>query len=482
MPEARLPQFNPYPTYRQSALEWLGMIPAHWAEERAKYFFREVDERSSTGDEQLMSVSHVTGVTPRKQNVTMFMAESNIGHKICRPGDLVINTMWAWMAALGVAKQVGLVSPSYAVYRPRRPAALEPRFVDYLLRTEPYGSEYLCRSTGIRKSRLRLYPDHFLRIPVACPPPSEQRHIADFLDAHGRLVQRYIRNRRRLIDVLNERQQRIIDRLMTRGTDPAAALRPSGIDWLGKVPAHWDVLKLKRVARIDPSRSESVHLRDSDVPAVFLPMERISTDGQIDASDQRPVRSLWQGFTYFRRNDVILAKITPCFQNGKGACLSQLPTPIGFGTTELIVLRAGSRVVPEFLRRVTCLSAFRRFGVESMTGAAGQQRVSLDFVANFPAPMPPIEEQDEILRAVSAQLANAERAVADAERGIDLVREYRTRFISEVVTGKIDVRGRTAPEATVAAATAQVEVEEIDEELGGVDEAVLVEEAADADD
>ncbi len=96
---------NPYPAYKNSRLAWLGKIPAHWQEKRAKYFLGEIDERSKSGEEELLSVSHVTGVTPRSQkNVTMFMAESYAGHKSCRPGDLVVNTMWAWMAALGVPR------------------------------------------------------------------------------------------------------------------------------------------------------------------------------------------------------------------------------------------------------------------------------------------------------------------------------------------------------------------------------------------
>ncbi len=101
-------------------MSWVGSIPAHWPEKRAKYYFKEIDERSQTGDEEMLSVSHITGVTPRSQkNVTMFKAESNVGQKRCQPGDLVINTMWAWMSALGVSNHDGIVSPAYGVYRPR---------------------------------------------------------------------------------------------------------------------------------------------------------------------------------------------------------------------------------------------------------------------------------------------------------------------------------------------------------------------------
>lgn len=109
-----------------------------------------------------MSVSHITGVTPRSQKtVTMFLAESNVGYKVCRPNDVVINTLWAWMAALGVAKQTGIVSPAYGVYRPLAAGCFMPRYADLLLRTPMYAAEYLRRSTGVNSSRLRLYPEQF---------------------------------------------------------------------------------------------------------------------------------------------------------------------------------------------------------------------------------------------------------------------------------------------------------------------------------
>jgi len=107
----------PYTKNKNSKVNWIGTIPEHWPEKRAKYYFKEVDQRSQTGEEEMLSISHITGVTPRSQkNVTMFKAESNAGQKMCQPGDLVINTMWAWMSALGVSNHHGIVSPSYGVY------------------------------------------------------------------------------------------------------------------------------------------------------------------------------------------------------------------------------------------------------------------------------------------------------------------------------------------------------------------------------
>jgi type I restriction enzyme S subunit len=438
-------ELKPYPEYRESTLAAMGSIPAHWNELRAKYLYREVDERSATGEEVLCSVSHKTGVTPRMASVTMFLAESTVGHKICRPNDVVINTLWAWMAALGVAKQIGLVSPAYGVYRPLADSQLLPAFADQILRTPPYKREYMARSTGVNASRLRLYPESFLRIPILFPPPAEQAGIVRFLGAVDRKVNRFIRAKRRLIEVLTEQKQAIITHAVTKGLNPHAPLKPSGIDWLGDVPEHWEVLKLKRIASINPSRAESFHLRDSEEPAVFLPMERVTAEGAVDASQRQSVRSLWKGFTYFRRCDVVVAKITPCFENGKGACLDELPTEIGFGTTEFIVLRAGPLVDAAFLYQLTMLTQFRQLGVESMTGSAGQQRVSSDFVANFVVAIPPLDEQHAIVSHVREGVATTfDAAIVRARREIDLIREYRTRLVADVVTGKVDVRAAAA--------------------------------------
>ena len=173
---------RPYPIYKDSGVEWLQAVPGHWDVRPAKWHLREVDERSVTGAEEVLSVSHLTGVTPRSEKtVTMFEAESNVGHKLCEPGDVVVNTMWAWMGALGIAQQRGLVSPSYAVYRPMNESSLERRYAELVLRSEALRGEFVRRSTGIRSSRLRLYPDSFLRIRLIAPPPEEQSAIADFV-------------------------------------------------------------------------------------------------------------------------------------------------------------------------------------------------------------------------------------------------------------------------------------------------------------
>ena len=227
---------RPYPAYRDSGVEWLGDVPEHWEVRAAKWYFREADDRSMAGSEELLSVSHITGVTPRseKQNVTMFMAESHVGYKVCAPGDMVVNTMWAWMAALGIARQTGIVSPSYAVYRPHRSSRLNGEYADMLLRTAAYQNEYRCRSTGIRSSRLRLYPEEFLRISLLCPPPEEQGAMVEFVKRAAETTVRYIDRTHDQIARLEDYRGQLVADVVTGKLDVReAAARLSEVDSLG---------------------------------------------------------------------------------------------------------------------------------------------------------------------------------------------------------------------------------------------------------
>ena len=165
---------------RDSGIPWLGEIPAHWETERARWLFRERDERSDTGEEELLTVSHLTGVTPRSEkDVSMFEAETTKGYKICLSGDLVINTLWAWMGAMGVSPVDGIVSPAYNVYEPR--AHLDPSYVDAFVRLSVFAQEVTRYSKGVWSSRLRLYPEGFYAVSLPVPPLSEQREIVAYI-------------------------------------------------------------------------------------------------------------------------------------------------------------------------------------------------------------------------------------------------------------------------------------------------------------
>ena len=163
-------------------MEWIGEIPEGWEVNRVKTFFRDVDERSENGNEELLTVSHLTGVSRRSEkDVNMFMAESLEGYKKCLPNDLVINTMWTWIGALGFTKEAGIVSPSYNVYRSIN-QKVDPRYFDLLFRSKPCVAEIVRFSKGIWSSRLRLYPEEFYEIRIAVPLIQEQKELSVFVE------------------------------------------------------------------------------------------------------------------------------------------------------------------------------------------------------------------------------------------------------------------------------------------------------------
>lgn len=167
---------NPAASLRPSGIDWLGDIPAHWDVERSRWLFKERDERSATGEEEMLTVSHLTGVTPRSEkDVNMFEAETTAGYKLCFTGDLAINTLWAWMGAMGTARVDGIVSPAYNVYTPG--ARLIPDYVDALVRIPVFAQEVTRYSKGVWSSRLRLYPEGFFETFWPVPPLEEQREI-----------------------------------------------------------------------------------------------------------------------------------------------------------------------------------------------------------------------------------------------------------------------------------------------------------------
>ncbi|WP_107666675.1 restriction endonuclease subunit S [Cyanothece sp. BG0011] len=207
---------NPNVPMRYSGIEWLGDIPEHWEVKRAKYLLKEIDERSQTGKEELLSVSHLTGVTPRSEkNVTMFMAEDYTGSKTCQKDDLVINIMWAWMGALGVSDRTGIISSSYAVFRQYNSKAFDSWYLENLLRSTAYIAQYNKLSTGLRASRLRLYSDVFLRLPLKIPPRKEQEKIKVVVTEKLKNIDRIINQIQQQIEKLKELKQILISNAVT---------------------------------------------------------------------------------------------------------------------------------------------------------------------------------------------------------------------------------------------------------------------------
>lgn len=205
---------DPHAPLRDSGIPWLGPIPAHWRIERAKWMFRERDQRSQTGEDEMLTVSHLTGVTPRSEkDVNMFEAETTEGYKLCQQGDLVINTLWAWMGAMGVAPIAGIVSPAYNVYTPG--PDLEPDYVDAMVRLPIFAQEVTRYSKGVWSSRLRLYPEGFFETVLPVPPSAEQKDIVAFIRLEITKIKNLGSTTERTIELLRERRSALIAAAVT---------------------------------------------------------------------------------------------------------------------------------------------------------------------------------------------------------------------------------------------------------------------------
>jgi hypothetical protein len=212
--------------------------------------------------------------------------------------------------------------------------------------------------------------------------------------------------------------------------------KDSGVEWIGEMPEGWEVRKLKYSVTVNPPK-EDINKSLSEL-VVFLPMEKVGEDGKIDCSIRKPISELYNGFTFFRKNDVIIAKITPCFENGKGAILNALPTDFGFGSTEFHVLRVKTDIDSRYLYYITKSEQFMKIGEAFMSGAAGQKRVPANFISDYPLVSPILGIQSKIADYLDRKTAEIDKLIAQKERLIELYEEKKVTIINQAVTKGID--------------------------------------------
>jgi type I restriction enzyme S subunit len=439
-------ELKPYPAMKDSGVAWLGELPAHWAVRRLKYLLRERDLRSSTGTEQLLRVSQFTGVTERRRadggEEPDTRAESLAGYKLVEPEDLVVNIMLAWNGSMGVSRFSGIASPAYCVYR--FSASAQPWYFHHLLRSPAYKARIKAVSTGVVESRLRLYSDDLYRLEGLLPPVTEQAAIVRFLDHADRRIRRYIRAKQKLIKLLEEQKQAIIHRAVTRGLDPNARLKPSGVEWLGDVPEHWELFRVKQVARV--LRGKFTHRPRND-PSLY--------DGQYPFIQTGEVARAGKSITGFRQTlnerGLAVSKLFPA-----GTLVMTIAANIGDVAIldfeacfpdSVVGFVPSARVERDFLYYM-----FVAMRPELLQEAPvnTQGNLNVDRIGARAFAVPPLPEQWAIVRAIESDCASLTEAIGKAQRDISLLREYRTRLIADVVTGKLDVREAAArlPEET----------------------------------
>ena len=455
---------QPYSAYKPTGVDWLGDVPEHWDVRRGKALLCPVDLRSETGGEELLTVSARRGVVPRKSaNVTMFKAESYVGYKLCWPGDLVINSLWAWAHGLGVSQHHGIVSSAYGVYRPL--PKVHDRFIHLLTRSVPFQWELQVRSKGIWVSRLQLTDEEFLRAPFPLPPLPEQRAIVRYLGYVDRRIRRYVSAKRKLIALLEEEKQAVVNQAVTRGLDPNVRLKRSGVEWLGDVPAHWETMRARFLFREVDTRSTTgreTHLSMSQalglVPSHLVKQSLISDS--------------YVGGKLCREGDLVLNRLKAHL--GVFALAKQS----GVISPDYSVFRNRGSDRMEYFLKVLRLPALRtELRVRAKGIVEGFWRLYTEDFFDIRLPVPSSGEQQAIIEYLDKTTADIDTAIARARRQIELVQEYRTRLIADVVTGKLDVREAAAQLPDEADDQDQIEEsvplsDGIDEALYDIDESV----------
>lgn len=422
--------------YRASGLAWVGDIPSHWQTRRNRFLFREVDSRSVHGQETHLSMSQVHGLVPSQSlGRKSLQSESYAGGKLVAESDLVLNRLKAHLGVFARAKQTGVISPDYSVFRSKSDVSVP--YCELLFKTPFYVAEFRRRTKGIVEGFWRLYTDDFYDVSALIPPRTEQDLIVAYLRAQDVHIARFIKTKRDLIGMLTEQKLRIIDHAVTRGLDSSVALKPSSIEWTGEVPLHWSVKPLKRWVRLNASALGEK--TDPDFEFRYLDIGSVKT-GRLAKELERlrfknaPSRAR----RILRRGDTIISTVRTYL---KAIWYINEEADDLIASTGFAVLTPGRDVEPEYLGYVIQSTAFVNRVTANSIGIA-YPAIAETVLGRFPVAMPStVTEQQAIVAHIKAESAPLDQAIEQALTEIKLIREYRDRQIADVVTGQVDVRG-----------------------------------------
>lgn len=417
---------KPYSEYKESGSMWLGAVPVTWEVRNLRTLISKRSERDRA-DLPLLSVAREKGVfvrslTDADENHNV-IPEDLSNYKVARAGNLVINKMKAWQGSMGIAPCDGIVSPAYFVFDFH---IANHAFGQRLLRSKPYIAHFGQASDGVRVGQWDLSIPGMRQIPVLVPPPDEQAAIVRFLDwANGRL-ERAIRAKRKVIALLNEQKQAIIHRAVTRGLDPSVPLKPSGIPWLGDIPQHWEVSRIKNEFRC--LNTQRVPLNSVERGAMTArTYDYYGASGVIDKVDD-----------YIFDDELLLIA-----EDGANLVLRNLPLAI-IARGKFWVNNHAHILKPRRGSILYLAHVLETLNYKPWISGAAQPKLTQDRLMSISIAVAPPEEQVTIVKQTSEQTRPLLTAISRLEREIELLREYRTRLVADVVTGKLDVREAAA--------------------------------------
>ena len=427
-----------YNEYKDSGVQWLGEIPSHWGLRRTKYVWKETDCRSEFGSEQLLSVSQYDGVREAQSDSR---SESLKGYKIVKQDELVINIMLAWLGGLGVSKHEGIVSPAYCVYKLQD--AQNPRFLHFLYRTPMYLAEFARHSTGIVPSRWRMYTDDFGEVLPLLTPLEEQNAMVAYLDNATAKIDEAIAQQQKMIDLLNERKQVIINNAVTKGLDPDVPMKDSGVDWIGEIPEHWEINKFRNLFKTRTGITfTKAQLEEEGEPVISY--------GQIHSKENwgasvNPVlirhipASLTKGkeSAIAFKGDFLFADTSEDFE-GCGNCVCiDTPEPIYAGYHTILAKRDNDEH-EQYLAYLFASSNWRG-QLRSMVNGVKVYSVTQSLLRAIIVLLPPKGEQIEIAEYITKRVVLIDAAIKRHTDRIKLLQERKQIIINDVVTGKVKV-------------------------------------------
>lgn len=466
-----IPNLEPYPAYQDSGVSWLGDIPAHWQQLPGRACLVE-KKTPNVGMQEttVLSLSYGQIVVKPPEKLHGLVPASFETYQIIEPYDIVIRPTdlqndWVSLRT-GLAKTRGIITSAYM--RLQTKGSLDPQYGHLLLHAYDLKKVFYGLGSGLRQN---LSWRDFKYLPCLVPPPDEQAAIARFLHYVNRRTRRYIRAQKKLIALLEEQKQAIIQRAVTRSLDPNVRLKPSGVDWIGEMPGHWQIASVRRLITFITSGSRGWAKFYSDNGDLFIQSGNLGRSMALDLANVHRVRvpSGAEGQRTRIAKDDVLVCVTGALTGNVAFVNEDLP-PAYVNQHVALVRPDPELILPRFLASAL-YSPFAQAQFKLTEYGGTKQGLGLDDVRNVVIFVPSVEEQHQIVAHLDAQTTCFSKLIDGVKRKIGLIREYRTRLIADVVTGKLDVRQAAAKLPDEVAEPEDLdEVEEVEEDDSMLDE------------
>ncbi len=423
-----------YERYKDLGVEWLGEVPHCWDVKKVKNIFHLIAEPAAKNNQcELLSVYTDIGVKPRAElEERGNKASTTDGYWIVKKGDIVVNKLLAWMGAIGLSEYDGVTSPAYDILRPHQ--QINGKFFHYLFRTPLCLSEFKKNSRGIMDMRLRLYFEELGNIYIPFPSYPEQQKIAQFLDDKTAKIDQAVDLAEKQIALLKEHKQILIQNAVIRGLNPDVPLKDSGVEWIGQVPEHWEVKKLKFVSKINQhtlpeNTNGSLSIKYVDIGSVSFENGIEKVENFLFKNAPSRARRL------ANRGDIVVSTVRTYL---KAITMVKEEHQDCIFSTGFAVITSNECLEDNFFELYAKSDAFTE-QVSVFSKGMSYPAINSTDLSNLWITVPPISEQQKIADYLETQVSKINQAIALKTAHIEKLKEYKSVLINDVVTGKVRV-------------------------------------------